>query len=821
MSTRLTAPLQRPPPANLPARVARAVDRPGRPLDAATRDFMEPRFGHDFASVRVHTDDVAAESARAVGARAYTVGDSIVVGERPFSPHEPRGRELLGHELAHAVQQRCEGGAPPSPDPNGPVETSARAAGRAVARGDAVATTLPSSGVGLACEPDGDVGFLDPDPDVERAKRQDIEAAVEKRAANAVPQMIVREVRRLDQRLKTPHYPGRSYDLRWRDYLKEEMAKRAIPEVPGAATRPGEDEDMPKPAGYDMADDQVVEGAVVVPELELGRRIAELNQGMHDADAAQRQRAEDESRPTRMLALRQELIEHGRAADEWAKLLQGRLPFRDMQILRRYGLAWNNRWVHRGYNQADILAAVEKYIDDVAPDNAGDERVQIARADGSVLDTQRKYVDVIRRREEIEAVSRKIEAVAQSGPVASAGRLGGAIVGAPFGKSEEFSEWGAMFGQLGDVAAPFVAQRLAVTGEVPKPAPRPPAAIVRPAERDPVPTPDPPGAAGPVPASKPPPPAPVATPKPVVEPPAKPPAAPAGRPQLQLQAESVKAPEVIGQERVVDRRQQAVRTATTALNEASADAAREQSAVAAAERVLAEKQAAAQRQRAGADKASAASAGAKRTSPESKDATAKRNASSKADREVAAAQKTVDRAKRDLATAQRAVTRRTQQAKNARDALKTSEAHLQRLRAGAPTRGAPRGLSQVQPARQFGGMGGATITDPGYEGRRRDDPPLGMQRAIFSRTDGNYRRMLSGRPPIGIDGEPVNLHHRTRGPMSQLDEYTETEHRTLDLHEAGLDSLVDREAFDEQRARYWITRARDLLEQRAPRQPGR
>jgi hypothetical protein len=29
---------------------------PGQPLDGATRSFMEPRFGHDFSRVRVHTD---------------------------------------------------------------------------------------------------------------------------------------------------------------------------------------------------------------------------------------------------------------------------------------------------------------------------------------------------------------------------------------------------------------------------------------------------------------------------------------------------------------------------------------------------------------------------------------------------------------------------------------------------------------------------------------------------------------------------------------------------------------------------------------------
>jgi hypothetical protein len=74
--------------------------------------------------------------------------------------------------------------------------------------------------------------------------------------------------------------------------------------------------------------------------------------------------------------------------------------------------------------------------------------------------------------------------------------------------------------------------------------------------------------------------------------------------------------------------------------------------------------------------------------------------------------------------------------------------------------------------------------------------------------------MLDGRPPIGEDGAPINLHHRTRGPMSRLDEYTETQHRDLGLHEPGLDSEVDRREFDRQRERYWVQRARDLLDKR-------
>ena len=88
------------------------VGSSGQPLDAGTRAFMEPRFGHDFSKVRVHTDAKAADSARAVQARAYTVGRNVVFGAGKYGPGTQAGRGLLGHELAHVVQQ--EHGAVPS-----------------------------------------------------------------------------------------------------------------------------------------------------------------------------------------------------------------------------------------------------------------------------------------------------------------------------------------------------------------------------------------------------------------------------------------------------------------------------------------------------------------------------------------------------------------------------------------------------------------------------------------------------------------------------------------------------------------------------------
>jgi hypothetical protein len=66
---------------------------------------MEPRFGHDFGHVRVHTDAAAVRSATEVNARAYTVGRDVVFGAGQFTPDTDAGRRLLAHELSHVIQQ--------------------------------------------------------------------------------------------------------------------------------------------------------------------------------------------------------------------------------------------------------------------------------------------------------------------------------------------------------------------------------------------------------------------------------------------------------------------------------------------------------------------------------------------------------------------------------------------------------------------------------------------------------------------------------------------------------------------------------------------
>lgn len=123
----------------VPSIVHEVLRSAGQPLDPATRNFMEPRFGHDFSRVRVHTDGRAAESALAVNALAYTVGHDVVLGDGLYRPETTAGRSTLAHELTHVVQQSGATSTADAPLEIGPAgdafEQDADAAAYQVARG--------------------------------------------------------------------------------------------------------------------------------------------------------------------------------------------------------------------------------------------------------------------------------------------------------------------------------------------------------------------------------------------------------------------------------------------------------------------------------------------------------------------------------------------------------------------------------------------------------------------------------------------------------------------------------------------------------------
>ena len=142
----------------VPPIVNEVLRSPGQPLDGGTRAFFEARFGHDFSNVRVHADTHAAQSAQAVNALAYTVGQHTVFAAGQYAPDTSAGKRLLAHELTHTIQQ----------SPHAPVmqsklsvsspwdasELEAEAASNAVIRGDAVSITSSEPATLARAEPE-------------------------------------------------------------------------------------------------------------------------------------------------------------------------------------------------------------------------------------------------------------------------------------------------------------------------------------------------------------------------------------------------------------------------------------------------------------------------------------------------------------------------------------------------------------------------------------------------------------------------------------------------------------------------------------------
>ncbi len=86
----------------------------GRPLPDATRSHMQSRMGRDLGSVRIHSGGEASAAARALGARAFTVGNDVFFGAGEYRPESRPGQRLLAHELTHVVQQGADGRVQPS-----------------------------------------------------------------------------------------------------------------------------------------------------------------------------------------------------------------------------------------------------------------------------------------------------------------------------------------------------------------------------------------------------------------------------------------------------------------------------------------------------------------------------------------------------------------------------------------------------------------------------------------------------------------------------------------------------------------------------------
>jgi Domain of unknown function (DUF4157) len=121
----------------------------GQPLEAETRAFMEPRFAHSFANVRVHADSAADQLARGYEAQAFAFGDDLYFRDGAYDPSSAQGLHTLAHELTHVVQQSGhgkDGFSEKVASSHSRSETEAHAAARAVTMGGHANVSTGSAG---------------------------------------------------------------------------------------------------------------------------------------------------------------------------------------------------------------------------------------------------------------------------------------------------------------------------------------------------------------------------------------------------------------------------------------------------------------------------------------------------------------------------------------------------------------------------------------------------------------------------------------------------------------------------------------------------
>lgn len=129
----------------------------GRELPDDVRRKMEAAFGVDFRSVRV----LVGNEAPAIGAIAFARGEQIYFAPGRFDPLSRAGQELLGHELAHVVQQRAGRVRPDTGsflNTSAALEAEADTAGAAAARGQRAVVQGATSSVGMGAAIQRDTG---------------------------------------------------------------------------------------------------------------------------------------------------------------------------------------------------------------------------------------------------------------------------------------------------------------------------------------------------------------------------------------------------------------------------------------------------------------------------------------------------------------------------------------------------------------------------------------------------------------------------------------------------------------------------------------
>ncbi len=76
----------------------------GQEIEYEIREDLEEHTGSDLSEVKIHTNSQAHEIAKRLGAQAFSFGKDIYFQAGQYNPNSREGKELLAHEIVHAIQ---------------------------------------------------------------------------------------------------------------------------------------------------------------------------------------------------------------------------------------------------------------------------------------------------------------------------------------------------------------------------------------------------------------------------------------------------------------------------------------------------------------------------------------------------------------------------------------------------------------------------------------------------------------------------------------------------------------------------------------------
>jgi len=78
----------------------------GAPIPYPIKHLLETSLGQDLSHVKVSTGNEAGRMSTLLSAKAFSMGDHILFNKGAYLPGNPESNKLLGHEVAHVVQQK-------------------------------------------------------------------------------------------------------------------------------------------------------------------------------------------------------------------------------------------------------------------------------------------------------------------------------------------------------------------------------------------------------------------------------------------------------------------------------------------------------------------------------------------------------------------------------------------------------------------------------------------------------------------------------------------------------------------------------------------